>query len=234
MKGSDVQHKVSVEPWSHPFVSAASSCHRNMLSIFVQVSQSRYHPMAPATVRDPAHHGCWVGSQWPSIREFNDKLKSPLHTTSYFPRVVCYICQTEFKHSPSVVGKVLHREAELLDTEPFADDACRRQKGPLLRCQDNATAAIVKSQSFCVVDFSASLQRPTYSQHTETHSAQTHTKTTEKCDRIGRFFFSEDAARRKKKRDGVGQKRSISKSTFESLDQTQRRKEKHVCREEEK
>lgn len=73
-----------------------------------------------------------------------------------------------------MVGKVLHREAELLDTEPSADVARHRQKGPLLRCQDNATAAIVKSQGYCV----AGLQRPTqYSRHTQKHTpAQTHHK----------------------------------------------------------
>lgn len=73
--------------------------------------------------------------------------------------------------TPSMVDKVPHRGAELLDTEPFANDARHRQKGPLLRCQDNATAAIVKSQGYCVVDFSAGLQRPAqYSRHTETHA----------------------------------------------------------------
>lgn len=61
-----------------------------------------------------------------------------------------------------MLGKVAQREAELLDTEPFANDARLRQKRPLPRCQDNATAAIVKSQGYCVVDFSAGLQRPAH------------------------------------------------------------------------
>lgn len=138
-----------------------------------------------------------------------------------------------------MLRQVLHGEAELLDTEPFANDARHRQKGPLLRCQDNATAAIVKSQGYCVVDFSAALQRPAqYSRHTETHTpAQTHTKTTAECDRIGRFYSSEEAARRKKDGTEGEQKRSVSKkkkNTSERPDQRQQRKEKHVCRDEKK
>ena len=109
-----------------------------------------------------------------------------------------------------------------------------RQKGPLLRCQDNATAAIVKSQGYCVVDFSAGLRGPShYSRHTP---AQIHTKTTEKCDRIGRFYSCEEAAQRrkkkKKKRDGTeeGTKEERFKKHFWT-DQRRRRKEKHVCKE---
>lgn len=50
-----------------------------------------------------------------------------------------------------MVRKVSYREAELLDTDPFADDTRHRQKGLLLCCQDNATAAIVKLQGYCVL-----------------------------------------------------------------------------------
>ncbi|TKS86189.1 hypothetical protein D9C73_020306 [Collichthys lucidus] len=82
-----------------------------------------------------------------------------LPTHIFQERYVTYVKRNLSIHPPpSVVGKVLHREAELLDTKPFADDARRRQKGPLLRCQDNATAAIVKSQGYCVVNFSAVLR----------------------------------------------------------------------------
>lgn len=71
-----------------------------------------------------------------------------LHVSNWIPA---------FIRQPLWWAKSFTREAELLDMEPFADDARHRQKGPLLRCQDNATAAIVKSQGFCGADFSASL-----------------------------------------------------------------------------
>lgn len=61
---------------------------------------------------------------------------------------------------PSVVGRVIHRKDVLLDTEPSANNAYQRQKGPLHQCQDNTIAAIVKSQGYCIVDFCAIFQSP--------------------------------------------------------------------------
>lgn len=65
-----------------------------------------------------------------------------------------------------------------MDTEPSADDARHRQKGPLFRCQDNATAAIVKSQGYCVVDSSVGFAEGphTVDTHTRHTPAQTHTQ----------------------------------------------------------
>ncbi len=116
---------------------------------------------------------CWKGSQRPcGLKSFNKRVQGSAKGLNLPPPPPPSSVITNSYFTPSVVGKVLHREAELLDTEPFANDARHRQKGPLLRCQDNATAAIVKSQGYCVVDFSAGLQRPAqYSRHTETHSS---------------------------------------------------------------
>lgn len=168
-----------------------------------------------------------------STREFKDQLKAPppainVITNSYSLRVVCHIRQMEFK-PPSTVGKVLHGEAELLDTEPFADAARHRQKGPLLHCQDNATAAIVKSQGYCV--------GPRSTADTQRHTpAQTHTKNDrEMWQNWTLLLLWRRRTEKKKRRDRGGeQKRSVSKNTSERPDQRQRRKEKHVCREGEK
>lgn len=66
----------------------------------------------------------------------------------------------------------LQKKTNCWTQNPFVDNTHSRQKGPLLSCQDNATAAIVKLQGYCVNDFFASLQRPAwYSRCTEAHSS---------------------------------------------------------------
>lgn len=129
------------------------------------------------------------GSQRPcGLKSFNKRVQgsakglstSPPSFLCYYQLLAQYVTYVKRNSSinppPSAVGKVLHREAEPLDTEPCADDVCRRQKGPLLRCQDNATAAIVKSQGYCVVDFSAGFAKARTVQSTRrAHTpAQTH------------------------------------------------------------
>lgn len=104
-----------------------------------------------------------------------------------------------------------------MDMEPFslmmAGDARNRLKGPPLHCQDKFTAAILKSQGYCAVNFSASIQGPAQCSTHKHTPVQTHTKT-EKCDRIRCSFSSEEAAWRKKDGTEGGTKAEHFKKHF--------------------
>lgn len=116
------------------------------------------------SLRDPAVQGSAKG-------HLNPALAFSEITSSYFPEGrVSRMSQNSSIHPPPrqspSQGKPSCWTRSPAPTTPAVD-----KRGPLLRCQDNATAAIVKSQGYCVVDFSAGLQGPAhYSRHAETHS----------------------------------------------------------------
>lgn len=116
------------------------------------------------SLRDPAVQGSAKG-------HLNPALAFSEITSSYFPGGrVSRMSQNSSIHPPPRQspsrGKPSCWTRSPAPTTPAVD-----KRGPLLRCQDNATAAIVKSQGYCVVDFSAGLQGPAhYSRHAETHS----------------------------------------------------------------
>lgn len=104
----------------------------------------------------------------------------------------CYVTFLKQHLFISLVGEVLQ---VLLDTKPLHID----KRGLSSAVKITAPAAIVKSQGHCIVDFCGKFA---WARHHILYSrqAQTHTKrTTEKCDRIGRFFYTFWRRRRQEK-----------------------------------
>lgn len=130
-----------------------------------------------------------------------------------------------------MVRKVSYREAELLDTDPFADDTRHRQKGLLLCCQDNATAAIVKLQGYCVLFLcrfaKARVVQQTHRdtlQHKHTQRQQRNVTELDASTLLKKLLGEKKTGQRR------GQKRSVSKKHF-CMPRSKAAEKRKACRE---
>ncbi|MEQ2214328.1 hypothetical protein XENOCAPTIV_001642, partial [Xenoophorus captivus] len=116
---------------------------------------SLHHPKALVIVGK--HHGGRYQKHFCCLKSCNKRLRKSV-ASSLVLVLLLLLMSSQGKMSCCVHSMVISCTwtRTSLPKKPTAD------KRVLLRCQDNATASIVKSYGHCVVNFSAGLRRPTY------------------------------------------------------------------------